>query len=35
MSRPSHTAYIVTNPRDGSPGKANWREIGAHKNGPN
>jgi hypothetical protein len=36
MSKPSHIAYIVTDPKEGSDRKAQWREIGAvwpHNNG--
>jgi hypothetical protein len=38
MSKPTHIAYIVTDPREGSSPdkKAVWREVGAiwpHKNG--
>jgi hypothetical protein len=29
MSKPTYTAYVVTNPRDGTPGKAQWREVSA------
>jgi hypothetical protein len=35
-SRPSHIAYVVTDPEEGSDRKAIWREVGAvwrHKNG--
>ena len=35
-NKPSHTAYIVTDPKDGGDTKAQWHEIGAvwpHKNG--
>jgi hypothetical protein len=35
-SKPSHTAYILTEPKEGSDRKAIWHEIGAiwpHKNG--
>lgn len=36
MSKPTHTAYIVTDAKEGSGKKAVWREVGAiwpHKNG--
>ena len=36
MSKPTHIAYIVTEPKEGTDRKAQWREIGAvwpHKNG--
>jgi hypothetical protein len=36
MSKPSHIAYVVTDPKEGSDRKAIWREVGAiwpHKNG--
>jgi hypothetical protein len=36
MSKPTHIAYIVTDPKEGSDKKAVWREVGAiwpHKNG--
>jgi hypothetical protein len=36
MSKPTHTAYVVNEPREGSDGKAMWREVGAvwpHKSG--
>ena len=36
MSKPSHTAYIVTETGEGDQKKAYWREVGAvwpHKNG--
>lgn len=36
MSKPSHIAYIVKDPPEGSDKQAQWREIGAvwpHKNG--
>ena len=35
-SKPSHIAYVVEQPKEGSDRKANWREVGAiwpHKNG--
>lgn len=35
-SKPTHRAYIVSNPKEGSDKKAVWHEIGAvwpHKNG--
>jgi hypothetical protein len=35
-SKPSHIAYVVTNPKDGSDKKAVWHRVGAifpHKNG--
>ena len=34
--KPTHTAYIVIDPREGSDRKAQWIEVGAvwpHKNG--
>jgi hypothetical protein len=37
MSKPSHIAYVVSEPKEGSDRKPIWREIGAvwpHKNGP-
>ena len=36
MSKPTHIAYVVTDPKEGSERKAIWREVGAiwpHKNG--
>ena len=36
MSKPSHIAYIVTDPKEGTDKKAVWREVGAvwpHKSG--
>ncbi len=36
MSRPTHNAYVVINPKEGSEKKAVWREVGAiwpHKTG--
>ena len=36
MSKPTHTAYVVNEPREGTEGKAMWREVGAvwpHKSG--
>ncbi|AWV20000.1 hypothetical protein RADP37_05492 (plasmid) [Roseomonas mucosa] len=36
MSKPTHTAYIVTNAKEGSGKKAVWREVGGiwpHKKG--
>jgi hypothetical protein len=36
MSRPTHTAYVVIRPREGSDRKAAWHEVGAvwpHKSG--
>jgi hypothetical protein len=36
MSKPTHTAYVVISPREGSERKASWKEVGAmwpHKNG--
>ena len=36
MSKPSHIAYVVTEPKEGSDKKPVWREVGAiwpHKNG--
>lgn len=35
-NRPTHTAYIVNDPKEGSEKKAQWHEIGAvwpHKSG--
>ena len=35
-TKPTHTAYIVAEPKEGSDRKATWHEIGAawpHKNG--
>jgi hypothetical protein len=35
-SKPTHIAYVVSNPKEGSDKKAIWREVGAvwpHKNG--
>ena len=35
-SKPSHIAYVVSEPKEGSDKKAIWREVGAiwpHKNG--
>jgi hypothetical protein len=35
-TKPTHTAYIVTDPADGSDRKASWHPIGTvwtHKNG--
>jgi hypothetical protein len=35
MSKPSHIAYVVSEPKEGSDKKPVWREIGAiwpHKN---
>jgi hypothetical protein len=35
-SKPTHTAYVVTEPKEGSNRKAQWTEVGAiwpHKNG--
>ena len=35
-NKPTHTAYIVTEPKEGTDRKAQWHEIGAiwpHKNG--
>ena len=29
MSKPSHIAYVVTDPKEGSDKKAVWREVGA------
>ena len=34
--KPTHIAYVVTEPKEGSERKAIWREVGAiwpHKNG--
>jgi hypothetical protein len=36
MNKPTHTAYVVKDPKEGTDGKAMWREVGAvwpHKNG--
>jgi hypothetical protein len=36
MSKPSHIAYVVSEPKECSDRKAIWREVGAiwpHKNG--
>lgn len=36
MSKPSHKAYLVIDPKEGSERKARWLEVGAvwpHKNG--
>lgn len=36
MSKPTHIAYIVAEPEEGSDRKAVWRDVGAvwpHKNG--
>jgi hypothetical protein len=36
MSKPTHTAYVVKNPKEGSELPAQWREVGAvwqHKKG--
>ena len=35
-NKPSHTAYIVTEPKEGTDRKAQWHEIGViwpHRNG--
>jgi hypothetical protein len=35
-NKPSHTAFIVINPKEGSDKKPSWHEVGAiwpHKNG--
>jgi len=35
-NRPTHTAYVVIEPKEGSDWKATWHEVGAvwpHKNG--
>jgi hypothetical protein len=35
-TKPSHIAYVVTDPKEGSDRKSIWREVGAiwpHKNG--
>jgi hypothetical protein len=35
-SKPSHIAYVVTEPKEGTERKAQWHEVGAiwpHKNG--
>jgi hypothetical protein len=36
MSKPTHTAYVVKDPKPDTDQKAQWREVGAvwpHKNG--
>jgi hypothetical protein len=36
MSKPSHIAYVVADPKEGSEKKSMWREVGAvwpHKKG--
>jgi hypothetical protein len=36
MSKPTHTAFIVKDPKEGTDQKAMWREVGAvwpHKKG--
>ena len=36
MSKPTHIAYVVTNPKEGSEKEAVWNMVGAiwpHKNG--
>jgi hypothetical protein len=36
MNKPTHTAYVVIKPREGSDRKATWHEVGAvwpHKSG--
>ena len=36
MSKPTHIAYVVIDPKEGSDKKAVWRKVGAvwpHKNG--
>ena len=36
MSKPTHIAYVVTNPKEGSEKEAVWNRVGAiwpHKNG--
>jgi hypothetical protein len=36
MSKPTHTAYVVKNPKEGTELPAQWREVGAvwqHKKG--
>jgi hypothetical protein len=36
MSKPTHTAYLVIEPKEGSDRKATWHEVGAvwpHKSG--
>jgi len=36
MSKPTHIAYVVTDPKEGTDKKTLWREVGAvwpHKNG--
>jgi hypothetical protein len=35
-SKPTYTAYVVTDPKEGTDRKAQWHEVGAiwpHKNG--
>ena len=35
-SKPTHTAYVVIEPKEGTDRKAQWHEVGAiwaHKNG--
>lgn len=35
-TKPTHNAYIVTDPKEGSDRKAQWHQVGAvwpHKNG--
>jgi hypothetical protein len=35
-TKPTHTAYIVTEPKEGTDRKATWHEVGAvwaHRNG--
>jgi hypothetical protein len=29
MIKPTHTAYVVKDPKEGTDQKAQWREIGA------
>ena len=36
MSKPTHIAYVVKDPKEGTDKEAMWREVGAvwpHKNG--
>jgi hypothetical protein len=36
MSKPTHIAYVVNEPKEGTEKKGMWREVGAvwpHKNG--
>ena len=35
-NKPTHTAYVVTEPKEGSEGKPQWHAVGAvwpHRNG--